>query len=92
MGEDACYLPLVEIDGRLREGPVVPWPLDAEQDPPPGVRIAVRAGDTRSEPRLQLFENTAREQRLVLLYGPAEAEAAEELVALLLARLGAKKK
>ena len=82
MGEDACYLPLVEIDGRVREGPVLPWPLNGEQEPPPGRALVIESADL-SESRLQFLENLAREDRLVLLYADenrAAAEAAAERV------------
>jgi hypothetical protein len=92
MGEDACYLPLVDVDGRLREGPVLPWPLGSEQPPPPGAHLRVAFGDLVSESRLQLYLNTARERRLVLLYGAGEAALADALADVLNDRLGAKKK
>lgn len=86
MGEDACYLPLVEVDGRLREGPVLPWPVAGEQEPPPGRTVVVDAAEL-SESRLQFLENLAREDRLVLLYAPENQEAAEDLAARVLDRL-----
>jgi hypothetical protein len=86
MGEDACYLPLVEVDGTLREGPVLPWPLEGEQEPPPGRTIVVEGAEP-SEARLQFLENLAREDRLVLLYAPANQDAAERLAARVLDRL-----
>jgi hypothetical protein len=86
VGDDACYLPLVEVDGRLREGPVVPWPLDGDQDPPPGRTIVVDAAD-QTEARLQFLENLAREDRLVLLYAEGGRDEAERLTAAVLERL-----
>lgn len=86
MGEDACYLPLVEVDGRLREGPVVPWPLAGEQEPPPGRALVIDAAE-QSEGRLQFLENLAREDRLVLLYADENREAAELVAAQVLDRL-----
>jgi hypothetical protein len=86
MGDDACYLPLVDVDGRLREGPVLAWPSDGDQEPPPGRAIAVESDDP-SEARLQFLENLAREDRLVLLYEEGHREAAERIAAALLERL-----
>lgn len=86
MGDDACYLPLVEVDGRLREGPVLPWPLEGDQEPPAGRTVVVDSAEL-SESRLQFLENLAREDRLVLLFRPAHEEAAEAVAARLLDRL-----
>ena len=86
MGEDACYLPLVEVDGRVREAPVISWPLDGEQEPPPGRRLVIETAE-QSESRLQFLENLAREDRLVLLYAAENRETAELVAGLVLERL-----
>lgn len=86
MGDEACYLPLVEVDGTLREGPVLPWPLGSDQEPPPGRTVTVDGAEP-SESRLQFLENLAREDRLVLLYAEGDRETAETLAERVLDRL-----
>ena len=86
MGEDACYLPLVEVDGRLREGPVLPWPVGADQEPPPGRTVVVESAE-QSEARLQFLEKMAREDRLVLLFEEGNRAAAEAVAERVLERL-----
>ena len=76
----------MDVDGRLREGPVLPWPLEGDQEPPPG-RTVVVDGAELSDSRLQFLENLAREDRLVLLYAPADQEAAESVATRVLDRL-----
>lgn len=79
MGEEACYLRLVDDRGRLQEGPVIIWGLDSEL-PPPGRAIRIETAEPSPE-RLQFLVNLAREELLVLLYGEGEEAAAEALAA-----------
>jgi hypothetical protein len=65
---------------------VLPWPLGADQPPPPGRQLEI-GEEEPSEARLQFLENLAREDRLVLLYAEGRREAAELVARRVLDRL-----
>lgn len=112
MGEDACYLSMLDADGRLIESPVVVWPVDADLDPPAGLRVVVGAADPPEgiwalrlpelagadrarlespahDGRLRMLVNAALEERVVLLHGPDDHDAAQTLAELIRERVTA---
>ena len=45
MGEEACYLDMLDAEGRLVESPVLLWPLDADAALPGGLHVLVGEGE-----------------------------------------------
>jgi hypothetical protein len=44
MGEDVCYMAMLDSEGRLSESPVIVWPVGSELPPPSGLRIMIGVG------------------------------------------------
>src|ERR671936_2956885 len=79
MGEDVCYLPMLDPEGRLDKSPVILWPMSYELPPPAGLWVMIGAEEPPADLLpLRLPELAGVDRKA--LESPAQARRVQMLV------------